>query len=120
MQTLNPQYLAYYSEIMRTAWLTSKSFNVPFNEALKASWKYFRINFVKTNMKTRVVTFYFIKSDNTVRKARGMKVYSDIPEDLRPKGVRKSPASVETFFDVDKQAWRCFKPQTLIRVQLSN
>ncbi len=56
---------------------------------------------------------YVKKTDNSIREARGTRRLDCIPQWSIPKGHRKSPRSVLTYYDLDRQGWRC-----LLRDQL--
>ena len=57
-------------------------------------------------LRSRVVQFAFKKLDGTLRTALGTTNLSSIPTAKHPQGVRESPPSVITFFDMEKQEWR--------------
>lgn len=52
------------------------------------------------------VEFAFKKVGGTLRTATGTTKLSSIPSDNHPIGMRPSPESVITFFDIQKQEWR--------------
>lgn len=58
-----------------------------------------------------VVKFYFQKKDGSLREALGTTQLVAIPTEQHPQGVRQSPPSVVTFFDIEKQGWRCTRIQ---------
>jgi len=56
------------------------------------------------------VNFCYWKKDGTLRHARGTTCSDIIPAADRPKGLRKPYPDTVTYYDLDKQAWRCCKP----------
>lgn len=50
--------------------------------------------------------FVFLKKDGSFRIARGSRAPEDIPEDLRPRGLRRPSDTALSFFDLDKGEWR--------------
>ena len=65
------------------------------------------------NERAEVRFVYVKKTDNSIREARGTRRLDCIPECDHPKGRRKSRPSVLTYYDLDRQGWRC-----LLRDQL--
>ena len=53
------------------------------------------------------VSFAFKKLDGTLRLAEGTTQLELVPESSRPAGKRPSPESVVTFWDLEKEEWRC-------------
>lgn len=64
---------------------------------------------LKAEMKKRIVKFYFQKIDGSLREAYG----TTNPETT---GTRKPADTVQTYFDTEKQEYRCFKKANLIRI----
>lgn len=62
----------------------------------------------KTNCK-----FYFQKIDGSLREAYGTTNPETIPATT---GTRKPADTVQTYFDTEKQEYRCFKKANLIRI----
>lgn len=56
------------------------------------------------------VHFCYWKKDGSLRHAYGTTNSDIIPAADRPKGLRKPNPNVITYYDLDKQAWRCCKP----------
>ena len=61
---------------------------------------------LRTLLNQGTVEFAFKKLGGTLRTAVGTTELSNVPVESHPKGVRPSPPSVVTFFDIQKQAWR--------------
>lgn len=57
-----------------------------------------------------VVTFTYLKKDNSIRDAKGTLNELLIPVDDRPKGLVRANESyaIFTYFDLDRKAWRSF------------
>lgn len=79
-----------------------------FAEALKYAWKVIKL---RTQMTKTIVAFKFKKIDGSVREAIGTLQASLLPQS---KGTGKSNAGVFTYFDVEKQEYRCAKVESLI------
>ena len=96
-------------EVMNLAWQFVKRNGYSMSEALKTAWANLKI---KAEMKKRIVKFYFLKVDGTLREA-----YGTLNEKLMPavtgSDKRKSD-TVQVYFDTEKQEFRCFKKANLI------
>lgn len=99
------------SELMQMAWRFVKRNGYSMSEALKVAWLNMKL---KAKMMKGIVKFYFQKVDGTTREAFGT-----LKESLLPKlkgAERKNNASVQTYFDTERQEWRCFKLANLIKI----
>lgn len=56
----------------------------------------------------------FRKKNGDVRVASGTTRLEFIPEADHPKGLRKPNSGCVTFFDLDKEEWRCLLEENLI------
>lgn len=74
-----------------------------FAQALKAAWTRLKI---VTKMKEGVVTFEYIKQDGAIRKAIG--TLTDITY-LQKTLVKKTPAELVKYYDVEAQGFRMFR-----------
>ena len=99
-------------DIMQLAWQFVKRNGYGMSEALKTAWRNIK---VRAMMKQRIVKFYFQKVDGTLREAYGTLSMSIVPS--TSESNRKSNDTVQTYYDTEKCAWRCFKKANLIRVQ---
>ena len=88
------------SEIFKLAWQFVKRNGYKLSEALKCAWLNMKL---KAEMKKRIVKFYFQKIDGSLREAYGTT-------------TRKPADTVQTYFDTEKQEYRCFKKANLIRI----
>ena len=100
------------SEVMKLAWQFIKRNGMNLSEALKAAWANIKL---RTAMKSRIVKFYFLKVDGTVREAYGTLKESLVPT-ISGNDHRKKNDTVQTFFDTEKSEWRCFKKANLMAV----
>ena len=91
------------SNIMRMAWRFYRTTRQAFGKCLKLAWRNF--NLVR-RMHTEVVRFYFRKVDGTLR--------SDIVPPINGGDTRKKNYTVQTYYDTERQEWRCFKRLNLI------
>ena len=66
---------------------------------------------LKSKMKKGIVKFYFKKVDGTIREAYGTLKESLLPETTGSN--RKPNPTAQTYFDTEKQEWRCFKVANL-------
>lgn len=96
---------------MVDAWKMVREIGCTISEALKMAWKATR---VRVAMRANVVTFYFIKKDGTKREAHGTLNLSAIPSNQKPTTRRESSTAIQTYYDIDREAWRSFKIQTLL------
>ena len=95
---------------MRAAWGFVKINGMSMAEALKCAWVNYK---VRAAMVSRIVKFYFLKVDGTTREAYGTLKADIVP----PTGDGRKPnATIQTYYDTEKAAWRCFKRANLLRM----
>ena len=99
------------SEIMNLAWQFVKRNGYTMSEALATAWRNYKL---RKAMVARIVKFYFQKVDGSMREAYGTLKESIIP----PVGDsnRRKNDTIQTYFDTERQEWRCFKRANLIRI----
>ena len=102
----------FLSDLMREAWKFVRRNGLSLSEALRVSWRNAKLRFA---MKTRIVKFYFQKIDGTIREAYGTLDISRMPA-IQGGDRRKSNETVQTYFDTEKEEYRCFKKMNLIRI----
>ncbi len=75
------------------------------------AWQLYRL---AKAMRDGAVTFYYIKSDGTIRKAVG--TLKNIPAGATLGGKRQTKPSYKTmsYFDMEKHSFRCFRIENLI------
>lgn len=96
--------------VMNLAWQFVKRNGFTLSEALKTAWRNIKL---KKAMAKGIVKFYFQKIDGTLREA-----YGTLKDSLVPPtgGNRKFNATTQTYFDTEKQEWRCFKVANLVKI----
>lgn len=99
------------SEIMMLAWSFVRKNGYTMSEAMKCAWANIKL---RAQLSKRIVEFYFKKVDGTLRQAFGTLMSERVPE-TKGNG-RKSCDSLQTYFDTEKEEWRCFKKCNLIRI----
>lgn len=80
-------------------------------EALRCAWVNYK---VRAAMVRRIVKFYFLKIDGSVREAYGT-LKSDIVPQTQDSGRKPNP-TVQIYYDMEKNSWRCFKRANLLRM----
>lgn len=100
-------------EIMTTAWMVAKEWHWSMSKCLKIARAWFRL---RVRMNSEAVIFRYFKIDGTVRTARGTLSLDIIPSHMDGMGSpdRKRSDAVQTYYDLDKNAWRCFRKCNLI------
>ena len=100
------------SEVMCLAWQMVKRNGYTMSEALKTAWTNIKL---RAAMKERIVKFYFQKVDGSVREA-----YGTLNEKLMPAIAgtdnRKKNDTVQTYYDTERQEFRCFKKANLLKI----
>lgn len=98
------------SELMKTAWQFVKFNGFTMAAAMKQAWLHFKL---KAKMHTGIIKFYFYKVDGSIREAYGTLKESLVPETHSSRVVN---ATVQTYYDCEKQEWRCYKKANLFKV----
>lgn len=98
-------------DIMQLAWQFVRRNGYSMSEALKTAWRNIK---VKMMMKQRIVKFYFQKVDGSLREAYGTLSESIVP--TTGEAGRRANDTVQTYYDTEKGAWRCFKKANLIKI----
>ncbi len=97
--------------VMKYAWHLWKVTRQTWRLCMIKAWQLYRL--VKS-MLNGSVTFYYTKSDGSIRKAFG--TLKNVPVGATPghKKITKPSYKTITYFDIEKKAFRCFKPENLI------
>lgn len=99
-------------EVMSLAWQMVKKNGFSMSEALKTAWANLKL---KSEMKKRIVKFYFKKVDGSVREA-----YGTLNEKLMPAitgtDKRAKNDTVQTYFDTERGEFRCYKKANLMSI----
>ena len=99
-------------EVMQLAHQFIRKNGMSLSEALKIAWTNIKL---KAAMKSRIVKFYFVKVSGEIREAYGSLAESVIPA-LQGDSSRKQNETCQTYYDCEKEAWRCFKKANLLRI----
>lgn len=99
------------SSIMSLAWQFVKRNGYSLTEALRVAWANYKL---KLRMGNGIVRFYYRKVDGTIREAFGTLSDAIVPPTLGTE--RKKNDTVQTYFDTERQEWRCFKVANLIKI----
>lgn len=98
--------------VMNTAWTIARQTSEAFGTCLKRAWANSKL---RSALKEGVVRFTFRKVDGSVREAVGTlygltyKARSD---------RRSSNPTLQVYYDVEKDSFRCFKKANLIAVAM--
>lgn len=98
--------------VMNLAWQFARQNGLNLSDALRLAWRNIKL---RDALSQRIVKFYFQKIDGTIREAYGTLADSKIPATAGTD--RRANNTVQTYFDTEKQAWRCFKKANLISIQ---
>jgi len=98
------------SKIMTEAHRFVKIAGMSMSEALKKAWANFKLIL---RMKTGIVKFYFQKIDGSIREAYGT-LSSRLVSTTSETDSRKKNDTIQSYFDTERQEWRCFKKLNLI------
>lgn len=98
--------------IMQMAWQFVKRNGFTMSEALHAAWLNFKL---KVRMAVAIVKFYFQKVDGSIREAYGTLSASIVPQ-TSGNDTRKKNDTVQTYYDTERQEWRCYKRANLLRI----
>lgn len=95
---------------MNLAWQFIKRNGYSRSEALKCAWANIKL---RARLAKGIVKFYFVKVDGSLREA-----YGTLASNLTPSVTsnRKGNDTTQTYYDTEKQAWRCFKKANLYKL----
>lgn len=99
--------------VMKLAWQFIKKNGYTMSEALKVAWMNIKL---KGQMKKRIVKFYFQKVDGSIREAYGTLKAELLPATSTTTSGRKENPTIQTYFDTEKEEWRCFKKANLVKL----
>ena len=104
------------SFVMHTAHTAYVQTPMTWSEAVRLAWQMY---YIRKAMSNGIVEFYYLKSDGTVRQARGTLCNFLMPEDKRPKGIVNTHTgySAIAYFDLDKGEWRSFSVIFFIEIK---
>lgn len=98
-------------EVMTLAWQFVRKNGYTMSEALKTAWANIKL---RSALSKRIVKFYFLKVDGTLREAYGTLMSDRIPATSGDN--RKRNDTVQVYFDTEKEEYRCFKKANLIKI----
>ena len=100
------------SEIMKLAHTFIKRYGVTMSEALRSAWRNAKLRIAMTK---GIVKFYCQKIDGTIREAYGTLEPGRIPP-VTGNDTRRRNDSVQTYYDTEREEWRCYKKINLISI----
>lgn len=98
-------------EVMILMWQFIKKNGYSKSEALHVAWMNIKL---KAQMKGRIVKFYFQKVSGEIREAYGSLADNIVPPTMGT--GRKTNDTCQTYWDSERQDWRCFKKANLLRI----
>lgn len=72
---------------------------------------------LKTKLHKGIVKFYFQKVDGSIRQAYGTLRVDLLPKHTDTDSGRVPSEAVQVYFDTEKQAFRCFRKENLVRYE---
>lgn len=99
------------SAVCNLAWTLVKKNGLSLKAAMKTAWANVKL---LHEMHQRIVCFFFSKVDGTTRQAYGTLKADRVP--ATNGSGRKANPTVQVYFDIEKEEWRCFKKANLIRI----
>lgn len=100
-------------QVMSLAWQMVKKNGMSMGDAMRTAWKNIKL---RAKMYAGIVKFYFQKVDGTIREAYGTLKAEIIGERGAESGKRKPNDTIQTYFDTEKEEFRCFKKANLFRI----
>lgn len=99
--------------VMKYAWQLWRATGKAWQLCMIKAWELYRL---AKRMRQGVVPFYYRKADGSIRRAMG--TLRNLPAGATLNGKRLTKPSYRTFvyFDVERDAFRCFKVENLICV----
>lgn len=99
------------TKIMTMAWRFFEITRQSFSDCLRKAWANFKL---VAAMRVRIVKFYFQKVDGSIREAYGTLMPDVIPTVAT--ADRRRNDTVQTYFDTERQEYRCFKKLNLVAI----
>lgn len=99
--------------VMKYAWQLFKTTRQAWRVCMIKAWQLYRL---AKKMMCGTVTFYYTKTDGSIRKANG--TLRNIPFNIAIGGNKMTKPSYKTmrYFDTDKHQFRCFRIENLLCV----
>lgn len=99
-------------DLFKTAWNLIKNHSCTKSEALHKAWELLKL---RKSLRKGVVSFIFKKVDGSVRRALGTLNLGSSNKESDTEHKRNE--SIFTYFDLQKDAFRCFKIENFIGVE---
>lgn len=101
----------FRARVMKYAWQLWRATKHAWRNCMLKAWQLYRL---AKAMRENAVTFYYKKTDGNIRKAVG--TLKNVPAGATFGGKRMTKPSYKTmvYFDIEKNAFRCFKIENLI------
>lgn len=99
-------------DLFKTAWSLIKNQRCSKSEALRKAWELLKL---RKSMRKGVVSFVFKKVDGSIRKALGTLNLGS--SNYESNNESKKNNAIFTYFDLQKEAFRCFKIENFIGVE---
>ena len=74
------------------------------------------VEYMNDYLSNHTIVVEFIKKDGEKRRLRCTRNMAMVPEQMQPKGTKKSSSSSIAAFDLDKGEWRSFIPASITRI----
>lgn len=105
----------FRARVMKYAWQLYKTTKQTWRVCMKKAWHLYKL---AKAMRSGEVGFTYLKADGTLRAAVG--TLMNVPAGATLRGKRMTKPSFKTFayFDVEKNAFRCFKIENLINAAI--
>ena len=101
----------FRSRVFKEAYLLVLRSDVSFSKALKGAWELYRLR--KKLRTSKISDFDFLKLDGSLRHAKATLHPSIINDKVQ--GKRNSYLGVLTYYDLEKQSFRCARIERVIR-----
>lgn len=101
---------SFRAKVMKYAWQLRRTTSETFRNCLRKAWMLWRL---AKALHQGVVKFCYAKTDGTIRKAIGTLTNLTTGASLSNK---KSSDKVMTYYDLEKNSFRCFKIENLIAI----
>ena len=97
--------------VMKYAWQLWRATRQAWRICMIKAWQLYKL--AKT-MREGNTTFYYLKADGSIRKAVGTLMNTPSGMTFNGKRVTKPSYKTMTYFDVEKNGFRCFRVENLI------
>ena len=111
--TTNTAKTNFRARVMKYAWQLWRATQQEWRSCMLKAWELYRL---AKAMRGGIVTFWYKKTDGTLRKAMG--TLKNIPAGITFGGKKVTKPSYKTlcYFDTEKNAFRSFKIENLVAI----